>query len=60
MARTTARTMPTNLDRLTVYVDATLKEKLEKLASIEDRSMSQMAVVLIKKGIREAESEGKL
>lgn len=50
--------MPTELPRITIYLDRELKEDLKKLATSDRRSMSQMAVVLIEKGIKRAKSEG--
>lgn len=50
----------TSLPRITVYIDPELKQKLERLATVERRSISQMVVVLVEDGIKKAESEGKL
>jgi tartrate dehydratase alpha subunit/fumarate hydratase class I-like protein len=50
----------TNLSRLVVYLPPETKEKLEKLATYERRSLSQMSVYAIEEAIRKAEAEGKI
>ena len=50
----------TKMPRLVVYLPPETKDKLEKLANYERRSLSQMAVYAIEEAIRKAESEGKL
>lgn len=45
---------------VTLYMDEEDKEALQKLADIEERSLSQMAVLILKRAIRKAEEEGKI
>lgn len=59
MANSVYSAVPTDLPRLTIYLDEELKEDLKKLASSDRRSMSQMAVILIEQGINQAKREGK-
>jgi hypothetical protein len=41
------------------YPPPEIKEKLEKLASIERRSISQMALLLVEEGLERAQKEGR-
>jgi uncharacterized protein (DUF1778 family) len=45
---------------ITLYVDEEDKEALQRLADAEERSLSQMAVLILRRAIREAEQSGKL
>jgi hypothetical protein len=45
---------------VTLYMDEEDKEALQKLADIEERSLSQMAVLILKRAIRTAEEEGEI
>lgn len=45
---------------ITLYVDEEDKEALQRLADVEERSLSQMAVLILRRAIREAEQSGKL
>jgi hypothetical protein len=45
---------------VTLYMDEEDKEALQKLADAEERSLSQMAVLILKRAIRKAEEEGKI
>jgi predicted transcriptional regulator len=45
---------------VTLYMDEEDKEALQKLADAEERSLSQMAVLVLKRAIRKAEEEGKI
>jgi uncharacterized protein (DUF1778 family) len=45
---------------ITLYVDEEDKEALQRLADAEERSLSQMAVLILRRAIREAEKSGKL
>ena len=50
----------TKMPRLVVYLPPDTKDKLEKLADYERRSLSQMAVYAIEEAIRKAQTEGKI
>jgi hypothetical protein len=52
--------VPTDKARVAAYIDWELKEKLEALAALEDRSVSNFVERLIKEAVSEAEREGKL
>ena len=47
-------------ERISVIMPSELKEKLEKLCKLENRSMSNMVVTLIQQAITEAEEQGRL
>lgn len=51
--------VPTNLPRLVVYLPPETKADLEKLATYQRRSLSQMAVFAIEEEIRRAKAEGR-
>ena len=50
---------PAKSPRVAFYPPPEIKEKLEKLASIERRSISQMALLLVEEGLERALKEGK-
>lgn len=52
--------MIVNMTKVTVtlYMEEEDKEALQKLADAEERSLSQMAVLILKRAIRKAEEEG--
>jgi len=50
---------PAKSPRVAFYPPPEIKEKLEKLASIERRSMSQMALLLVEEGLERAQKEGR-
>jgi CopG-like RHH_1 or ribbon-helix-helix domain, RHH_5 len=50
---------PAKSPRVAFYPPPKIKEKLEKLASIERRSISQMALLLVEEGLERAQKEGK-
>ncbi|MGI0488869.1 ribbon-helix-helix protein, CopG family [Pantanalinema rosaneae CENA516] len=52
--------MPTDKARVATYIDDDLKQKLEKLAALEDRSVSNFLERLIKEVVAKAEAEGKI
>lgn len=52
--------MPTDKARVATYIEETLKQKLERLAASEDRSVSNFLERLIKQVIEQAEKEGSL
>ena len=53
--------VPTSNPRVAVYLSSEeVKDKLEKLAKKERRSLSQMACLLIEQGLEQAEKEGKI
>jgi predicted transcriptional regulator len=60
MSQSSDRAMPSNLPRITVYLDEETKVKLERLAKLEDRPASNFLLVLAKKAIEEAERDGRL
>jgi len=45
---------------VTLYMDEEDKEALQQLADAEERSLSQMAVLILKRAIRQAQVEGKI
>lgn len=45
---------------VTLYMDEEDKEALQRLADAEERSLSQMAVLILKRAVRDAEKSGKL
>lgn len=45
---------------VTLYIDEEDKEALQQLADAEERSLSQMAVLILKKAIRQAQDDGKI
>lgn len=50
----------TEKKRLTIYVDQSVKEDIEKLAKAEDRTASNFVEVTLKKVIAEAKEQGRL
>ncbi|MEG4069524.1 hypothetical protein QUA42_19680 [Microcoleus sp. Pol11C2] len=50
---------PAKSPRVAFYPPPEIKEKLEKLASLERRSISQMALLLVEEGLERAQKEGK-
>lgn len=45
---------------VTLYMDEEDKEALQRLADAEERSLSQMAVLVLKRAVKDAEQSGKL
>ena len=45
---------------VTLYMDEEDKEALQQLADAEERSLSQMAVLILKRATRQAQEEGKI
>ena len=45
---------------VTLYMDEDDKDALQTLADAEERSLSQMAVLILKRAIKKAEEEGKI
>lgn len=43
---------------VTLYMDEKDKEALQRLADAQERSLSQMAVLIIKRAIRQAQERG--
>ena len=52
--------MTTSKARLTILIDAEIKEDFEKLCELENRSMSNFAETLLKNFVENAKREGKL
>jgi len=52
--------VPTDKSRVATYIEEELKQKLEKLAALEDRSVSNFLERLIKQVVEQAEQEGKI
>ncbi len=52
--------VPTDKSRVATYIEEELKQKLEKLAALEDRSVSNFLERLIKQVVEQAEREGKI
>jgi predicted transcriptional regulator len=53
-------TVPAKVPRIAVYISEEVKQDLERLASFERRSLSQMAAILIEEGIDRAKQQGKI
>lgn len=49
-----------NTERISVIMPSELKQKLERLCKLENRSMSNMVVTLVQQAITEAEAQGRL
>jgi hypothetical protein len=45
---------------VTLYMEEEDKEALQKLADAEERSLSQMAVLILKRAIKKAQNEGQI
>lgn len=45
---------------VTVFVSEEMKEDLKRLADSEQRSLSQMAAILLQQGLAKAKEEGKI
>jgi hypothetical protein len=45
---------------VTLYMEEEDKEALQLLADAEERSLSQMAVLIVKRAIKQAQNEGKI
>jgi len=60
LAVQTAPNMASKKPRLLVVIDSDLKEDFEALCELENRSMSNQAVTLIKTFVDTAKREGKL
>ena len=56
----TVFSVPTDKSRVATYIEEELKQKLEKLAALEDRSVSNFLERLIKQIVEQAEREGKI
>lgn len=52
--------VPTDKARVATYIEEELKQKLEQLAALEDRSVSNFLERLIKQAVEQAEKEGRL
>ncbi|WP_199295700.1 ribbon-helix-helix protein, CopG family [Trichocoleus sp. FACHB-591] len=52
--------VPTDKSRVATYIEEELKQKLEKLAALEDRSVSNFLERLIKQVVDQAEREGRI
>ncbi|WP_019487960.1 ribbon-helix-helix domain-containing protein [Kamptonema formosum] len=51
---------PAKSPRVAFYPPPELKTKLEQLASLERRSVSQMALILVEEGLQRAEEAGRI
>ncbi|MEJ6483799.1 ribbon-helix-helix protein, CopG family [Nostoc punctiforme UO1] len=45
---------------VTLYMEEEDKEALQQLADAEERSLSQMAVLILKRAIKKAQNEGQI
>jgi len=45
---------------VTLYMDEEDKEALQRLADVQERSLSQMAVIILKRAIRQAQEGGEI
>ena len=60
MTATATHVMTTSKARLTILIDAEIKEDFERLCELENRSMSNFAETLLKNFVDAAKREGKL
>ncbi len=47
-------------ERISVLIDADLKQQFESLCKVERRSMSAQIVMLVEQAIRQAETDGRI
>lgn len=52
--------VPAKIPRIAVYLSEEVKADLELLASAKQRSLSQMAAIIIEQRLKELKAEGKL
>lgn len=52
--------VPAKIPRIAVYLSEEVKTDLETLASAKQRSLSQMAAIIIEQRLKELKAEGKL
>lgn len=60
MVEATAMNVPAKIPRIAVYLSEEVKSDLELLASARQRSLSQMAALIIAERLKELKAEGKL
>ncbi|MEP0873707.1 ribbon-helix-helix protein, CopG family [Trichocoleus desertorum AS-A10] len=60
MAVALEKPVPTKNPRVVVYLNETLKAKLEKLAAKRNRSVSNLLETLVKEEVDRAEREGEI
>jgi len=60
MIATAPHAMTTSKARLTILIDAEIKDDFEKLCELENRTMSNYGETLIKNFVDNAKREGKL
>lgn len=60
MVESTALNVPAKIPRIAVYLAEEVKADLELLASAKQRSLSQMAAIIIEQRLKELKAEGKL
>lgn len=60
MVNATAMKVPAKIPRIAVYLSEEVKSDLELLASARQRSLSQMAALIIAERLKELKAEGKL
>ena len=53
-------TVATNKNRVSTYISDDLKRDGEKLAEIEQRSLSSLIAILLQRAVDEAKQEGRL
>lgn len=53
-------TVATDKRKVSAYLEEEIKEKADRLAKLESRSLSSLIEVLLKDAIRKAEDEGRL
>jgi len=52
--------MPTEKQKITIYLGENIKRDISKLADLNDRSVSNFVLLLIKKAIENAKQQGLL
>lgn len=60
MVEATVLKVPAKIPRIAVYLSEEVKSDLELLASARQRSLSQMAALIIAERLKELKAEGKL
>jgi predicted transcriptional regulator len=60
MVDSAALKVPAKIPRIAVYLSEEVKSDLELLASARQRSLSQMAAIIIADRLKELKAEGKL
>lgn len=60
MVESSVLNVPARIPRIAVYLAEEVKSDLELLANAKQRSLSQMAAIIIEQRLKELKTEGKL